>query len=114
VDGALVPARLGARLVQLSARTSALLVAAPEQTVARIVFELPPGLAPRPGAPERIEGPFGAFAREERAEPGKLVRDERVVLLRGRVAPERYAALAGFAAAVDAAQERPTVFARTR
>ena len=41
------------------------------------------------------------------------MREERLVLHRGRVAPERYAEFAAFAATVDHLQERPAPFARS-
>jgi hypothetical protein len=110
LDTAILPARLGARFVQVAARSSPLLLGAEERAVLRIEVRAPEGLVPVAGPDRRAEGPAGAFARTERLEGQTLVREDRLELSRARIAPDRYGALAAFAAAVDAAQELPSTF----
>jgi hypothetical protein len=110
LDTAILPARLGARFVQVAARSSPLLLGAEERAVLRIEVRAPEGLVPVAGPDRRAEGPAGAFARTERLEGRTLVREDRLELSRARIAPDRYGALAAFAAAVDAAQELPSTF----
>jgi len=74
---------------------------------------LPPGLSARPATPELLDGPFGRFERTERLEGGALVREDRLELRRGRIAPEAYGAFAAFAGGVDEVQGRPVVFPRS-
>jgi hypothetical protein len=114
LDAAILPAKLGPRFVQVAARTTPLLLAIPERSVQRVEVVAPEGFAPvaLPSAP--VETPFGAFARTDRVEGRTLVREERLDLDRGRVAPERYADFAAFAAAVDAAQEQPIAIDRAK
>jgi tetratricopeptide repeat protein len=124
VEAPLMQARLGARHVQLAARRTPLLVESAERAELRLVVRPPPGVEARPGladqpgpvawpgAPERLETPFGTFSRRERAEGGALVREERLELHRGRVAPEDYPAFGAFCGAVDAIQARPVVLPR--
>jgi hypothetical protein len=110
LDAPLLPARLAARLAQLASRTTTLVVGAPENAVQRIEIELPEGLVPEPAPAAAVDGPFGSFSRTERAEGRTLVREERLVLPRGRIPPERYADLAAFAGAVDQLQQRAVTF----
>jgi hypothetical protein len=113
VDAPMLAARLGARHVRLAARTTPLLLDAAERSLMRLTVTPPPGLSARPSAPERLEGPFGAFERTERLEGGALVREDRLELRRGRIAPEAYGAFAAFAGGVDEVQARPVVFPRS-
>jgi hypothetical protein len=110
LDGAVQPARLSARFVARAARTTPLLVAAEDRSRVTVTVVPPPGLSPRARAPVALETPFGSLARTERVVDGALVREEEVVLLRGRIAPERYGEFAAFAAAVDEAQRNGPVF----
>jgi hypothetical protein len=80
---------------------------------ARVEVVAPEGFAPGPAEPRAVEGPWGSLARRERVEGRTLVREERLVLARGRIPPERYADFAAFAASVDHVQERPAAFLRT-
>jgi hypothetical protein len=112
LDAPLVPARLGARFVQVAARTTPLLVPVAETVDARVEVVGPEGQVPEPAPAGAVEGPFGTFARSERADGRTLVREERLVLLRGRIPPERYPDFASFAAGVDHLQERPAVFTK--
>jgi len=113
LDAAIVPARLGARFVQVAARTTPLVVGVGEVVDARIEVVAPEGFAPEPAPAGAVDGAYGTFARTERANERTLVREERLVLRRTRVPPERYAEFASFAATVDHLQERPARFART-
>lgn len=110
LEAPVLPSRLAARFVQVASRTAPLLVQVPERSVQRVEISAPPGLVPSVTAPRSIESPFGTFSRTERAEGRTLVREDRLDLPRGRIAPERYADFAAFAAAVDAAQEMPMAF----
>jgi hypothetical protein len=110
LDAPILPSRLGARFVQMATRTAPLLVQVPEHVVERVEIRGPEGLVPAPAAPRAIESPFGSFTRTEKAEGPVLVRELRLDLARGRIAPERYGEFAGFAAAVDAAEELPDAF----
>jgi hypothetical protein len=112
VEAPLLQARLGPRYLQLAARTTPLLIDGSERSEGRLVVRPPPGVAALAGAEERRESPFGAFERRERVEGGALVREERLELRRGRVAPGDYQAFAAFCGAVDAVQARPVAFPR--
>jgi hypothetical protein len=98
--------------VQRAERTTPLLLDAPEHATTRLTVTPPPGLAPRAGAPERLETPFGLFTRSERVEGGALVREERLEVARGRIQPAQYPAFAAFAGGVDQIQARPVAFSR--
>ncbi len=112
LDAAIVPARLGARFVKVAARTTPLVVELGEIVDARIEIVAPEGFAPEPAPAGAADGEYGTFASTEVAQARTLVREERLVLRRARVAPERYADFASFAATVDHLQERPARFAR--
>lgn len=110
LDEPILPARVGARLVQVASRATPLLIPGTERTVQRVEIVAPEGLVPVAGGPRSAAGPFGAFSRAERVEGRRLVREETLELTRGRIAPDRYAELAAFAGEVDAAQELPAAF----
>jgi cellulose synthase operon protein C len=107
IDDAPYPTRLGARLAPLASRESPLLIGIGERSTLRIEIEPPPGAVPRPGAPVRLSAPEGSYVREERVEGGRLVREDRLELVRSRVSPAAYPDFARFAAAVDEAQALP-------
>ncbi len=110
LEAPILPARLGARLVQVAARRTPLLLPHPERVSQRVEIVAPEGFVAR-GEPGRsLASPFGTFARVERAEGRTLVRGDELDLARQRVPPGRYRELGAFAAAVDAAQESPAVF----
>jgi hypothetical protein len=67
----------------------------------------PEGYAPAAAPPRTVASPFGAFSRADRVEGRTLVREVKLELARGRIAPERYPEFAAFAGAVDAVQEEP-------
>jgi hypothetical protein len=113
LDAPVLPARLGARFVQVAARTTPLVVPVGELVEARVEIVAPEGFVPAPAAPAAVDGEFGGFARAERAAGRALVREDRLVPARGRVPPERYADFSGFASAVDQLQERAAVFTRS-
>lgn len=106
----IMPERLGAHFVQTASRTTPLLLSAPERVIQRFQLTAPEGLIAAAAAPRSVDGPFGSFTRSERAEGHTLLREDRIDLHRARIAPNRYADFAAFAAAVDAVQEAPTVF----
>jgi hypothetical protein len=81
-----------------------------ERVDARVEVVAPEGLVPAPAPASAVEGAFGTFARVERADGRTLVNEERLVLARGRVPPERYADFASFATTVDQLQERGMTF----
>ncbi|WP_243338780.1 DUF3857 domain-containing protein, partial [Anaeromyxobacter soli] len=110
VDAQVFPARLASRYVQVASRRTALLLPTPERGTSRVEIIAPAGLSARAAAARKVETPFGTFERTERADGRTLVREERLDLARGRIAPERYGDFAGFAAAVDAIQDDPAVF----
>lgn len=112
LEAPLLPLRLGARYVQLAARTTPLLLEATERATLRLTVRPPPGLGVRAAGPERVEGPFGTFTRREWVEGGALVREEALELRRGRVTPADYPAFGAFCGAVDAIQARPVLFPR--
>lgn len=112
VEAPILASRLGARYVQRAERTTPLLLDAPEHATTRLTVTPPPGLAPRAGAPERLETPYGLFTRSERVEGGALVREERLEVARGRIQPAQYPAFAAFAGGVDQIQARPVAFSR--
>ncbi len=110
LDEPIFPAGLGARFVQVAGRTTPLLLPAAERQLQRVEIVAPEGMAPVATPARTMEGPFGAFSRTERVEGRTLVREERLDLARGRVAPERYPDFAAFAAEVDQAQQLPASF----
>jgi hypothetical protein len=110
LENPVLPARLGPRFVQLASRRTPLLVQVPERVTLRTEITAPDGLAPVAAGPREAEGPLGAFTRREVVEGRTLVREQRLTLERGRIAPERYPDFAAFAAAVDAVEEAPAVF----
>ena len=73
----------------------------------------PAGFTPVPSRAADVASAFGRYRRSERVEAGRLAREDQSDLLRGRVAPADYPAFAGFASAVDAAQEEPIAFQRS-
>ncbi|HEX9290250.1 MAG TPA: hypothetical protein VF904_12065, partial [Anaeromyxobacteraceae bacterium] len=113
VDAPIFPARLGARFLQRATRETSLLVAGDERTTLELTVSLPQGWTPVPASTADVASPFGRYRRVERSDGGRLVREDGYDLLRGRVVPGDYASFAGFASAVDAAQEEPMVFARS-
>jgi len=112
VEAPLFPARLGARFLQRATRERPLLLAADERSTTELTISLPSGWMPAPVAPAPVKSGYGSYRREERGAAGRLLRTDQYDLSRGRVAPADYPAFAGFARAVDAAQEEPMVFLR--
>ncbi len=112
LDAPILPARLGARLVQVAARTTPLLIGMPENVRQRIEIVAPDGFAPTLAPGSVSDDRFGAFARSERVEGRTLVREESLIVRRGRISPDRYADFATFAIGVDQLQQRPTTFQR--
>ena len=110
VDAPVFPARLASRYVQVAQRRTALLLPTAERGVARIEIVAPEGLTARAAPARKVETPFGTFARTERAAGRTLVREDRLEVARGRIAPAQYPDFASFAAAVDAIQDDPAVF----
>ena len=113
VDAPLFPARLAARYVQRATRESPLLVGSEERAELQLVVTLPPGWSAAPAAATEVRGRFGEYQRRERAEPGRLVREDSYQLRRGRVPAGDYPAFGSFAAAIDAAQQEAMVFLRS-
>jgi hypothetical protein len=107
VETPLLPFRLAPEYVQIASRRTPLLIATADRSVQRVRVVPPPGLSLRAGPPVALQDRHGRYARTERIEAGALVREERLEIDRGRVAPEEYPGLAAFAAAVDEAQEAP-------
>jgi len=105
LDAPVLPDRLGARFVQVAARKTPLVLQIPERSVQRMEIVAPEGYAPAAAPPRTVESPFGAFSRADRVEGRTLVREAKLELARGRIAPERYPEFAAFAGAVDAVQE---------
>jgi hypothetical protein len=60
-----------------------------------------------------VEAEQGGYVRAERAEGSALVREDRFVLRRGRIDPQRYPEFAELARAIDSAQEAPMLFERS-
>jgi hypothetical protein len=110
LDEPVLPALLGARFVQVAGRSTPLLLQIPERLAQRVEIVAPEGIVPVASPARAAQGPFGAFSRTERVDGRTLVREERLELARGRIAPERYPDFAAFAAEVDAAQELPASF----
>ncbi|HEY6101552.1 MAG TPA: hypothetical protein VIW03_19090, partial [Anaeromyxobacter sp.] len=104
IDAPVLPSRLGARFVQMAVRTAPLLLQIPERLAQRVEIRAPEGLVPVAGGPRTIASPFGAFSRTETVDGRTLVREHRLDLSRGRIAPERYPDFAAFAASVDGSE----------
>ena len=107
VDAVPYPPRLGARFAPTASRESPLLIGVGDRSSLRIEILPPPGGTPVAGAPVKVEAPQGSYAREERVEGGRLVREDRLELRRSRIAVEAYPEFARFTAAVDEAQGLP-------
>jgi tetratricopeptide (TPR) repeat protein len=112
VPGSLVPSRLARRWLETAERQVPLLVDAPEILSQRISLALPQGrhLRGRP-QPVSLATPHGAYSWSAREEKGKLVIEESLSMPQQRVPPDRYAAFAAFARAVDQAQSQELVIA---
>jgi hypothetical protein len=112
VDVPPLPARLGPRLLQRTARETPLLVAAEERAMTRLTVRAPPGWAAVARGASALTTRFGTHRREERAVGPVLTREDALVLRRGRVTPGEYAEFAAFARSVDAVQQEPLRFER--
>jgi hypothetical protein len=113
VEAPVFPARLAARFLQRASRETSLLVADDERTTLELTVSPPAGFTPVPTRTADVASAFGRYRRSERVDAGRLAREDQYDLLRGRVAPADYPAFAGFASAVDAAQEEPIAFQRS-
>ncbi len=107
------PVKLSDRYLQLAARDLPLVVAEGQRPDVTVALKLPPGarlegLSP---APLRIDGPFGSYVREERRSGSTVEVHERLVLPPQRIPAGRYADFAGFASAVDRAEEERVEYA---
>jgi tetratricopeptide (TPR) repeat protein len=108
IEASPLPAQLGPRFVRVASRTTPLLIQLAERGTTRVRITAPPGLTVAAAPPLVVDTPYGRYERRDSPAPGGgLVRLERLDILRGRIAPERYREFAGFAAKVDAAQEEP-------
>jgi cellulose synthase operon protein C len=114
LDAPIHPARLSGRFVRVASRRTPLLLGQDERVAQTVRITPPPGFTSRAGDRVELDGALGTFARAERVEENRLVREERLALKRGRYAPDAYPAVASFAAAVDEVQERPVAFTRAR
>ncbi len=112
LEAPILPARLGARFVQVATRATPLVVGFGEVVDAHVEIAAPDGFDAEPAAAAKADGPFGTYSRTERVDGRTLVRDERLVLDRARIAPDRYPEFGAFAATVDHLQERPAAFVR--
>jgi hypothetical protein len=112
VEQPIFPARLGARFLQRATRETPLLVASDDRVALEVMLALPAGWRPVPAAPAALTTPFGSFRREERVDGARLVRTDRLDVLRGRIEPAAYPAFGAFVRAVDATQGEPLVFLR--
>ncbi len=107
IDDVPYPARLGARFAPTASRESPLLIGVDERSSLRVEVTPPPGETAVAAARVTVDGPQGSYAREERVEAGRLVREDRLEVRRSRVPVEAYPEFARFAAAVDEAQALP-------
>ena len=110
LDGPVFPARLGARYLTRATRKLPLFLAASERVHLHLTISGPGGMALRPGGNAQVTGAFGSYGRTERREGSVAVRDDRLLLRRGRLNPAEYLDFARFAGNVDEAQALPMVF----
>jgi hypothetical protein len=110
IETPLLPARLGARFLQLATRRRPLLVASDERSSLEVSIRVPGGWTVVPAAPVEIAGSYGSYRRREWTEAGALRRLDRFDLRRTRIAPTAYSEFTAWARAVDAAQRRPISF----
>ena len=108
-DAPLFPARLGSTYAPRARRETPLLLASGDDARLSLTVVAPPSWRAVPQHRE-VKGDRGLFERTDRATEGGLVREERIALWPGRVAPAEYPAFARFANEVDAAQAAPLVF----
>jgi hypothetical protein len=112
VPASLVPSRLARRWLQTAERQVALLIDSPEVLAQKATMTLPQGRSLRNAPkPVSLATPFGAYSWSARQESGKLVIEESLSIPQQRVHPDRYAAFAEFARAVDQAQSQELVIA---
>jgi predicted Zn-dependent protease len=101
------PAMLGRRYVQLSSRSTPLLIENSEVNDTEVRVTLPAGWRVSDAQPElKVNGRFGSFRRTERQEGRVFIINESLRIPRVRVYPKDYEAFAGFAADVDLVQMR--------
>ena len=107
-----VPAQLAPRYLHLAARATPLLLHGADRSRTRVEIVAPPGLRVVAEPPARLETPFGSYQRTDRAEGSGLVREEELIIERGRIAPERYRDFSAFVAEVDGQREAPVRITR--
>jgi hypothetical protein len=112
IENALYPARLGARFLSRSARTTPLLIANAEKAWVSVEIQPPPGFRPLPGPERKVDGTAGLYRRSEKAEGGTLRREDLFDLRLARIPPPAYPDFARFVAGVDAAQGEVMAFSR--
>lgn len=101
------PTRLGPRYVQLSSRTTPILLENSDVNDTEVHVTLPEGMKVTDLEPElKVESPFGTFRRTERQEGRVLIINESLRIARTRIYPKQYGAFASFAADVDLIQGR--------
>jgi hypothetical protein len=107
LEAPILPARLRETYVGVAERKLPLLVAPQDPLVQRVALVAPAGFALRPSPEVTLDTRWGRYARKERLEAGALVREERIELTRGRVAPADYPDFARFVTEIDAVQGAP-------
>ena len=107
-----IPAQLAARYLHLATRATPLLLQGADRSTARVEIAAPPGLRVLAEPPAHKETPFGSYQRIDRAEGSGLLREEQLVIERGRIAPERYRDFSAFVAEVDGLREAPVRITR--
>ncbi|MFN7135790.1 MAG: hypothetical protein ACK4N5_27215, partial [Myxococcales bacterium] len=114
VSRGLYPANLSRRYVALATRQTPLLVGSAERTELEATLTLPKGmkLLPPP-QPQQLSSEYGAYARSEQLEDGRLVLRESVELKLARIPPQRYPGFVDFVTGIDRVQAREWELAQT-
>lgn len=111
-DVPLFAAQLGGRFLQRAHRETILLVPVEERSSLTVTVTPPPGWKVVPAPPADLSSRYGSYHRAEHVEEGRLIREDRYDLERGRVPPAEYREFASFAGSLDVAQQIPMVFLR--
>lgn len=113
LEAPILPARLREAYVGVAERKLPLLVAPQDPLAQRVELVAPAGLTLRPAPEVTLDTRWGRYVRKERLEAGALVREERIELARGRIAPADYPDFARFVTEIDSVQGAPIVISGT-
>jgi hypothetical protein len=103
----ILPLHMGETYVRLGERKLPLLLRGSDPVAQRIAIVPPTGMALQAAPSREVASRWGRYVRTERLDGGALVRDERIELLRARIAPGEYPEFAAFIREIDGLQATP-------